>query len=41
MEDTSSSRSEPVQAAANRYIREHGVADFSLLVEEMIGNLLK
>ena len=40
-EVTSSSRSEPVEAAADRYIREHGVADFSLLVEEMIGNLLK
>ena len=37
---TASSRPEPIQAAANRYIREHGIADFSLLVEEMIGNLL-
>lgn len=35
------SRSEPIQAAADRYIRERGISDFSLLVDEMIGNLLK
>ncbi|MFZ0664015.1 MAG: hypothetical protein WAM66_15105 [Acidobacteriaceae bacterium] len=40
-EVTFSSRSEdPVEAAEQRYISEHGIADFSLLVEEMIGTLL-
>lgn len=37
----SSGSEDPVEAAERRYVSEHGIADFSLLVEEMIGKLTR